>query len=77
MPESLGNKGDSSIAAVGESVSGVQGSDCDGCSSGHRFDKQNDKRVGTDPGLQQVSVQEAILMRPMKNYPLPVTDTFH
>ena len=58
MPESLGNKGDSAITAVDKSASGVQASDCAGCSGGRssdkQNDKQNDKRVSTDPDLQQV-----------------------
>jgi hypothetical protein len=58
MINSLENKGDSAIAAVGESASGVQANDCGGCSSGHssdkQNDKQNDKRVSTDPDLRQV-----------------------
>ena len=54
MSESLQNNGDSAIAPVGESASGVQAGDCDRCSDGHGSDKQNDKRVITDPDLQQV-----------------------
>jgi len=58
MPASLENKGYSSIIEVGESESGVQASDCDGCCGGHssdkQNDKQNDKRVNTDPDLQKV-----------------------
>jgi len=58
MPENLGNKGNPAITPLDESASEVQADDCDGCSGGHRSDKQNDKqndkRATTDPDLQQV-----------------------